>query len=233
LKFLAHEFDFTEEKLMMYAIPNPDVPSQHQIVVAAKEAPESVSGQPVQRAIGFCVPSDFREGEKFDKAYIPLGQGFRTYIGLYEPKTALPPKDYKPDVKLAGMPTHGKIMQEIVEGETASYYLPDIGYLGDDKAVYELSYQGKTVNVVYVFKVTKNPSGGNDTSDIECGKKPIWKISTTPTTNPETNFVKLLNDANDAFTGFGDLAGTTVGETTGLGLSAQITFDSNAAGHGW
>ena len=43
----------------------------------------------------------------------------------------------------------------------------------------------------------------------------------------------LLANASQSLISFGDLLGTAVGETTGQGLSAQITLDTNAAGHGW
>ena len=41
----------------------------------------------------------------------------------------------------------------------------------------------------------------------------------------------ILANASQSLTGFSDLASTAVGETTGEGLSAQITLDTNAAGH--
>ncbi len=235
LTLLAHEFNTTEDNLIMYAIPTPDAPSQHQIVVAAKKAPESTSEQPVQRAIGVCYPVDFRESEEFDKAYVSIRQGFRTYFGLYEPQVVRPPKDYKPDIKLVGMPAHGKIMQDIVESEAANYYLPDVGYLGDDKAVFEVSYEGKTVKVVYVFKVTKEPVGANNTSDIVCKGKDFWKISSLPTGTDSTTitYSNLINSAVDAFKGFSDLPAGEVGNTTGEGANASITLDVNAAGYGW
>jgi hypothetical protein len=43
----------------------------------------------------------------------------------------------------------------------------------------------------------------------------------------------LIASAQLTLTGFTDLASTAVGETTGQGLNAQITLDTNAAGHGW
>jgi Matrixin len=43
----------------------------------------------------------------------------------------------------------------------------------------------------------------------------------------------LLANASQFLSGFIDLASTAVGETVGQGLSAQITLDTNAAGHGW
>ncbi len=43
----------------------------------------------------------------------------------------------------------------------------------------------------------------------------------------------VLANASSAITGWGDLSGSAVGQTTGTGSTAQITLDSNAAGHGW
>ena len=43
----------------------------------------------------------------------------------------------------------------------------------------------------------------------------------------------LIANASHSLTGFADLAATAIGETTGKGLTAQITLDTNSAGHGW
>ena len=43
----------------------------------------------------------------------------------------------------------------------------------------------------------------------------------------------LLANASESLAPFQDLPGTALGQTTGEGLSAQITLDTNAAGHGW
>ncbi|MCK6390227.1 MAG: hypothetical protein L6Q40_04280 [Azonexus sp.] len=42
----------------------------------------------------------------------------------------------------------------------------------------------------------------------------------------------LLTAATQNLT-FADLSGSEVGQTLGVGPSAQITLDANAAGHGW
>ncbi|MFZ4528874.1 MAG: matrixin family metalloprotease, partial [Undibacterium curvum] len=47
------------------------------------------------------------------------------------------------------------------------------------------------------------------------------------------NLNAMLANASGSLTNFSDLAGTAVGQTTGQGKDAQITLDSNAAGHGW
>nr|WP_315483141.1 matrixin family metalloprotease [uncultured Undibacterium sp.] len=43
----------------------------------------------------------------------------------------------------------------------------------------------------------------------------------------------MLANASYSINGFSDLTGSAVGETKGQGLNAQITLDTNAAGHGW
>lgn len=43
----------------------------------------------------------------------------------------------------------------------------------------------------------------------------------------------MLANASYSLAGFSDLTGSAVGETKGEGLNAQITLDTNAAGHGW
>ena len=47
------------------------------------------------------------------------------------------------------------------------------------------------------------------------------------------NLSALIASAQQTLAGFTDLPGTALGQTTGEGLSAQITLDTNAAGHNW
>jgi hypothetical protein len=47
------------------------------------------------------------------------------------------------------------------------------------------------------------------------------------------NLSALIASAQQSLTSFTDLPATALGQTTGEGATAQITLDTNAAGHGW
>jgi hypothetical protein len=80
---------------------------------------------------------------------------------------------------------------------------------------------GESVELVTFVAVAK----GDDDSGA-CDRTygdGIWKI-------PLDKDVSLLPGLNFAFS---DLLGSSLAQTTGAGASARITFDTDAAGHGW
>ena len=66
-----------------------------------------------------------------------------------------------------------------------------------------------------------------------------WKISSVPTSLESQQVLQntysngLIGNATQAFNGFSDLYGTTLGEAIGTGPNAKITLDTDAAGYGW
>ena len=81
-----------------------------------------------------------------------------------------------------------------------------------------------------------------DESLVESCKRSFWKISSSPFDSGSQDYAAwqrasqlstLLTNASQSLASFQDLAGSAVGQTTGEGATAQITLDTNAAGHGW
>ena len=81
------------------------------------------------------------------------------------------------------------------------------------------------------------PPDAHDNTEIDCG--PTRRISIANQGSDLASWQRagelsaLIANASQSLTGFSDLASTAVGETTGEGLTAQITLDTNAAGHNW
>jgi len=117
-------------------------------------------------------------------------------------------------------------------------YTPKPGYNHVvDHATFLVDVQGIPVRVVAVFKVV---SPLPDSAPRPC-KIYEWVISSAdgtsatdlPAWQTQAQLSTLLASATQSLTGFADLAGSSVGQTTGEGLNANITLDPTAAGHGW
>jgi hypothetical protein len=119
-------------------------------------------------------------------------------------------------------------------------YKPNVGYSGNDKAVFLVTFGEYKVNVIYFIKVTKEAlyQGNHDTEKVYkkyCPKPSEWLISSVPNSMEQATGLDGVNWFNKNISGvvFNDLTGSAVGETKGTGITAQITLDTNAAGHGW
>ena len=55
----------------------------------------------------------------------------------------------------------------------------------------------------------------------------------TPVSSELSSWINSIENSQKISMTISDLTGSTLGQTTGLGNTAQITLDSNAAGHGW
>lgn len=148
-------------------------------------------------------------------------------------------------VEVIELPKHGKLIEANCAEHQAFcqhrgfYYKPEEGYVGQDSAVIDGQVNGKKVRLHYFFHSL-------DTLDYErkavCGEKgDAWKISSNLPTGTDdfshwqttASLSAMLANASGSLTNFTNLSGTAVGETKGEGATAQITLDSNAAGHGW
>jgi Bacterial Ig domain len=218
------QLNLSEGDYTMFPLDLPPQAPQSFVIAAIEQAKQA---QENERVIGYChpVPNMTGNHDAFD-SFPPTAMAM-SYFKRYEQKTV----NGQATITVLEQPKHGSLSSN---SNDYFLYAPAEGYFGKDQVTYLVEIGGYKVKVIQFIKVINKFTLGNTGYERNCADTgTIWKISTTPTTNPETNFANLLNDAIDAFTGFRDLAGTTVGETTGLGLSAQITFDSNAAGHGW
>jgi len=153
------------------------------------------------------------------------------------------------DVQVTQFPKHGKLSDpQTVHGVDKLFaYYPENGYVGNDRVDFLLTAKdGRKVKVVHFIKVDakydafKHPKV--DAYQKYCPKPSTWKISTlTPDTSADnlatwqraSDLSALIATATQSLTSFADLPGSSVGQTTGEGATAQITLDSTAAGHGW
>jgi hypothetical protein len=134
-------------------------------------------------------------------------------------------------------PQHGKMV-----GKENNQYLPDKGYLGKDRIdllVEAMDDLGRPTAVTFRFYINvlsekerykiADSKGAAFNRYIKkyCGTtRVIWRISESDTSEP---LYALLTDAKDALTGFEDLPGASLAQTT----SDKITLDTDAAGYGW
>ena len=177
---------------------------------------------------------------------------------LHRTKQAVPESLSLADatVTVIKSPTFGKLIKNISKdsGRTDfDYVANDKNRLGRDRVEFEVSYKGNTykiinrIDMVRAAELSDNPdekyysgscdavvrriaydsSSENDQGNLDSFAYTFGHISDMlAATNS-------MLDLSNVMLIFQDLPSTAVGETTGAGLSAQITLDTNAAGHGW
>jgi len=107
------------------------------------------------------------------------------------------------NVEVIGSPKHGKLTSL---GEYL--YLPDPGYLGDDRAVFRVKIDGTTVRLVYLLRITDLGVDRAGVDDLLCKKTgKFWKISSdiqepvlasSPSNNPSAKeWVPSADDPGD------------------------------------
>ena len=81
--------------------------------------------------------------------------------------------------------------REPVFNDPGYIYLPEKGYLGDDKASFLIERGGIKIKVVYFFKAVNGPLG-NSGGDEYCEKTGIrWKISSTLDANGNSTITSV------------------------------------------
>ncbi|MDR0716137.1 MAG: matrixin family metalloprotease [Azoarcus sp.] len=143
-------------------------------------------------------------------------------------------------ISIVKQPEHGQFV--MLEGEYGSAkYTPDKGYLGKDRVEVIVSVGDEIIRIVCDFVVQQKATdslelGGAEWNEL-CPKGIGWIISELSAEDyPDlanwygaASLQSLLTGAKDALTGFTDLSGASLGQTTG----SQITLDADAASHGW
>lgn len=116
-------------------------------------------------------------------------------------------------------------------------YTPNPSFIGTDRAQFVVDVQGTLVRVVVVVKIVE--AIGTEEHKDGC-KIWHWIISESDKDSDgianvavnQTQLGTLLTAASQTLS-FADLSGSSVGQATGTGANAQITLDTDAAGHGW
>lgn len=209
----------------------PDVPQLALNTPTSYVQVSSTSSVAPQRAIGICDPVLRRLADS-DQGTGPLSpQGwYEQYFYSFD-KGELPHRDFIPTIEIITAPKHGVIKERGVtnpeEHEKITEYVPAVGFKGEDKVVFNVTYQGKSVSVLYLFRVGDVQPGSSQDSELACPDHLApWKISSSENQTPTTT---LFNSALGAFKGFTDLPAGEVGS----GINASISLDINAAGNGW
>jgi Matrixin len=159
-----------------------------------------------------------------------------------------PEKYINHKVRLIQPPAHGKVtfsektpfVVGITETGIKSYLLefwPTENYIGKDRAVFEVEANGKKYRVTVNFWVMATVFDDGLGGDTNCKQQKFGLNSDAPQNVSDwqrsADLSAFLAAASGVTYSFTDLPATALGQTTGQGLSAQITLDTYAAGHGW
>jgi VCBS repeat-containing protein len=226
-----------ERDFAMLAYDLLDVPPTHvtQVVVRADSAGAS-SPTGTVRSMGECVVvSNYPSAEVNGQNSLTPDAAIQNYFYTFERKKRIDTSNAK--ITFVTQPQHGEIIQK---PDGLRYYKPKAGYLGKDRVEALVDAAGYKVRIFYDIQAV-NDDLGNDWETVYCPKGLFWKIS-QPDFNPgatdlgawlrSSDLMTALANASSAFT-FSNLPGPSLGTTVGEGATAQITLDTDAAGHGW
>ncbi|MBC3936228.1 cadherin-like domain-containing protein [Undibacterium sp. CY7W] len=253
LEAAQSELELEEGETSMFVLDHFVMSAQSTATMLVQTNPAR-QGLRKERVMGVCkiVANGPDQGVSVVNAFDPAHEAY-IYLKRYEHKivsgqakvTVLQPPKHGL-VRLLDESDRGVIFPKDaapVDPNDGTYlYLPENGYLGKDRATILVELGGKKVKIIYFFEAVDGPAGEPETIEARCPYKVSdWKISsnlpegTSGFTNWQTtaNLNAMLANASGSLTNFSDLAGSAVGQTTGQGKDAQITLDTNAAGHGW
>ena len=192
------ELGLEQGDLTMLAFDIPDVPHLYAgaLVAQSNEARKRLENS--ERAIGVCFGAHNPPGGEYATALSPQSAA-RAYFGLFEKKEVDDPP--LSNVELLVQPKNGKVVYSKYEdGLLHPTYIPSAGYFGDERIVFQVNVEGKSVRVVYVLKVTKHLTGGQLTNEYFC-KRDFWKISSTGDGSWELQDIASNEPGNDTTAG--------------------------------
>jgi hypothetical protein len=251
---LQTDFNIQPGEVDMLIMDMPNVPSQAapvlmQIAAVTQNTPNKSDSESLYGSMGVCAVSP-----SLEKMGIGSGTSLTNGLSLYPQGTALRrlpeaandvalQKAAKfASVQILQQPKHGVIVSK--DGDF--YFVPDKGYVGNDKVVFLVNIDGRNVKTVYYIKVVdveSNPGNFDYLYNKYCPKGTNdWQVSLNAAIGNTiiSNFAqKLLSSFATSGTStslntgitlaISDLPGGAVGQTTGT----SITLDTNAAGYGW
>jgi hypothetical protein len=158
----------------MFALDNFDEPP-HAVVVVARADAKTLSDK--ERVMGVCFPVQYlAPGEQPGpgEGGCSPNQWASTYFFAYERReTTSPPLT---SVEIIAQPKHGKVVfGRNSPGDELLQYIPNAGYVGQDRVIYRVSVEGLPVKLIYFIHVTKKNLEDSDTS-LFC-RANTWKIS--------------------------------------------------------
>ncbi|MDR0578299.1 MAG: hypothetical protein LBI87_12410 [Candidatus Accumulibacter sp.] len=197
----------------------------------------AATSQSSERIIGLCLPVDDRVGFYF-------GTAAQQYLTQYDGKDPIDVNVSKVKIKLIAItrqPEHGRLVMDETGLHEGGTYLPDEGYLGKDRVEAIVAVGDDVVKVVVNFVNIGQLGDGSDKYKFDrrfggrsvdqledpewkmlCPKGAFWKISDASPENSDlaswiraTSLSLLLSNAQSTLTGFTDLSGAALGQTTG------------------
>jgi len=174
----------------MFIPDMPNIPPQDVPVMIAQANQAQANDVTTTRTVGVCHPSPNDPADySGENGIAPIGDA-EFYLKQYEQRSVSGPAT----VTILQQPKHGilRLVTEadrgILFGSTADpldpnaglyAYLPEKGYLGKDKAVALVEFEGIKVKLVYFFQAVGGGLG-NYGLEMYCGKTGhYWKISST------------------------------------------------------
>jgi hypothetical protein len=109
-------------------------------------------------------------------------------------------------------------------------YRPNPGFIGEDRFTVQTVYKER--QFTFNFRMLVYQEGAQDWGfEHDCNEPPFEPYQPDPLVSwyHTTSLQALLSGAKASLTGFADLPGASLGQTTG----DKITLDTNAAGHTW
>jgi hypothetical protein len=224
---LAWEWGLSENDMDAYLPVDLESTKVPMVIVAAAD-------KITENVIGVCQPVDNAGG--FD---LRVAAQTHFFLRGVEPMEVDISRIEIKVIYIVRQPEHG----HFILGENSLYgegtYIPDEGYLGEDRLEAFVAVGDDVVRVVYNFVVQPNATDQLEESawNALCPKGLFWIISETSTENqpPATlqSLFSFIDTGTFSSVRFSDLSGAALAQTTGTGASAQITLDTDAAGHGW
>jgi hypothetical protein len=202
----------------------------HAVAVVAKADAKTVAAR--ERVMGVCAPVPYlAPGEQPGPGAGGSSPNHwaRDYFWVYENReVALPSLR---GVEIVTQPKHGKVVIGKNSGDDELLqYIPNAGYVGQDRIEYRVNVEGQPVKLVYFVHVTTQNLDDPDTP-IFC-KANTWKISLDSPDSSSDDLAAwqrarelsaLISNASQTLTGFTNLTGSAIGETAGEGIDATIT----------
>jgi predicted Zn-dependent protease len=218
----------------MVTVEMPFVPAQDEAIVLVQAATSGSSTPQADYILQACAQIENRNDESPVRMVNPAG-AVRIYIQSLR-KKSLDNSDFMPT--LLRRPKHGMLTYESVLDDSVAttirfghgviyrYYMydPDPGFEGKDSARFMVEFEGKHYQIEMEINVIK---GFIDTAP-DCYRPKVIKVYKPSRGDAGETIIDLSSMLR-----FEELAGSSLAQTTGIGLNAKITLDNDAAGHGW
>jgi hypothetical protein len=264
------DLNLTQGDVLMFVADMPNVPPQELPVMIAQASQAQTEDANTVRTLGVCFPVPNRNFSA-ENGVIPKGDA-AYYLRSYENKSVA--GSAPGTIAILEQPKHG-ILRLVTQADVGTilpsggdsvdpaaglyFYLPENGYVGDDKAAFLVEIAGVKIKVIYFLQAIEGGTLGNTGVEEACAKTGTeWKISTIIDANGNSTITAIhsysplaLSNTQtldmdvlapwlgtlqlDGYLSSGldvttaPLATGAVGQTTGN----TITLDNNANGYGW